>query len=293
MVNPQPAAGSSPASELKTITFAHSPDPDDAYMFYGFETGAVSIPGYKVVHHLEDIQSLNERAFKSEFEITAVSAHAYAHLMDKYWVLRCGASVGRGYGPILVARPDKNIREGKVRFAIPGRWTTAALVFDLWMREEKIVGEKVMMPFDHIIAAVRDGEIDAGLIIHEGQLTYRQEGLNKLWDAGEWWQTKTSLPLPLGLDVVRADLGIGLAGEISQALRSSILYAQAHNDDAIDYALKYGRGLDVALGKRFIGMYVNDDTLKQGAEVQRGLQTLYEEAYKAGLIPAKPNLRFI
>jgi 1,4-dihydroxy-6-naphthoate synthase len=285
-----------PQSEIRNpksfLTFAHSPDPDDAYMFYGFETGAVRVPGYEIRHHLEDIQTLNERAFRSEFEITAVSAHAYAHLMDKYWVMTCGMSVGRGYGPILITKKGSAFRPN-ARIAVPGKWTTAALVLDLWLAEQKATPEKVLMPFDQILPAVARGDIDAGVIIHEGQLTYQNEGAEKVWDAGEWWLKKTGLPLPLGLDVVRRDLGLPLAKQLSQALRDSILYANANREKAIEYALQYGRGLNRDLGMRFVGMYVNDDTLQQGEEVQAGLKRLYEEAYAAGLIPQKPTLTFV
>jgi 1,4-dihydroxy-6-naphthoate synthase len=278
----------------KTLTFAHSPDPDDAYMFYGFAIGAVKIPEYQIVHHLEDIQSLNERAFKGEFEITAVSAHAYAYLFDRYWVLSCGASVGRGYGPILIRNPFRDVRRPKRCIAIPGRWTTAALVLDLWLAQEKgPPAEKVVMPFDKILVAVVRGDVDAGLLIHEGQLTFAEHGLEKIWDAGAWWLKETGLPLPLGLDVVRADLGLPLAQEISTALRKSIFYANAHPKEALDYALQFGRGLDATLGKRFIGMYVNDDTLSQGKEVQRGLQRLYDRAFERGLLLRKPDLTFV
>jgi len=278
----------------QTLTFAHSPDPDDAYMFYGFAAGAVKIPGYEVKHHLEDIQTLNERALRGEFEITAVSAHAYAHLTDRYWVLSCGASVGRRYGPILVApeRPhDFHLRTGRI--AIPGKWTTAALALDLWLAEKGRHVERIVIPFDQILDAVQKGIVDAGLIIHEGQLTYHQLGLHKLWDAGEWWHQKTGLPLPLGLDVVRSDLGVPLAKQISQALRESIHYANAHPEEAMEYALKFGRGLDMALGKRFVGMYVNEDTLAQGQEVQEGLRKLYDLAHLGKLIPQNPQLTFI
>jgi 1,4-dihydroxy-6-naphthoate synthase len=279
---------------LKKITFAHSPDPDDAYMFYGFAQGAVTIPGYEVGHHLEDIQTLNDRAFRQEFEITAVSAHAFAYLSETYWALNCGASVGRGYGPILVSRePIIPQASKRMRIAVPGKWTTAALVLDLWLAENNLQAEKKIMPFDAILPAVEKGEIDSGLLIHEGQLTYQDHGLKKVWDAGEWWLAKYHLPLPLGLDVVRADLGMPLAQQISQALRASILYAQQHSDDAMTYALQYGRGLDMKLGKRFVGMYVNNDTLEQGREVQEGLQKLYDLAYEHKLIPKKPNLKFV
>lgn len=279
---------------LKTLTFAHSPDPDDAYMFYGFETGAVQIPGYEMRHHLEDIQTLNERALKGEFEITAVSAHAFAHLTDRYWALSCGASVGRRYGPMLVTTQNPEGFHFKTgRIAIPGKWTTAALVHDLWLAEQRWHVERVVMPFDQILDATEKGVVDAGLIIHEGQLTYQRQGLKKLWDAGLWWHQKTGLPLPLGLDVVRSDLGLPLATQISQALRASIEYANANKDSAIAYALKYGRGLDTTLAKQFVGMYVNEDTLNQGSEVQEGLRALYRLAYEAKLIPQTAQVRFL
>ncbi len=296
-------------SPERLLTFAHSPDPDDAYMFYGFETGAAAIPRHTVRHHLEDIQSLNERAFRGEFEITAVSAHAYAHLSDRYWVLSCGASVGRGYGPTLVRKqtnpspgfqppsPSGRGMKGEglqnVRIAVPGKWTTAALVLDLWLAEQKIQIKKTILPFDKILSAVQSGEVDAGLIIHEGQLTYEQEGFEKIWNAGEWWGKRTGLPLPLGLDVVRKDLGLPLARQISTAFRASIEYANKNHDQAVDYALQYGRGLDTELGKRFIGMYVNEDTLSQGQEVQKGLRELYDQAFRHKLIPQSPDLTFI
>src|SRR5258708_36553947 len=279
----------------RVLTFAHSPDPDDAFMFYGFETGAVRIPGYQVQHHLEDIESLNARALRGEFEITAVSAHAYAYLSDRYWVLSCGASVGRGYGPILIQRAQESgLRDQKLRVAIPGKWTTAALAFDLWLSEHpELTVEKAVLPFDQILPAVSRGDVDAGLVIHEGQLTYSDQGLKEIWDAGAWWKEKTGLPLALGLDVVRSDLGLEFARNFSAAFRRSIVYAQEHSQEALAYALQYGRGLDASLGKRFIGMYVNQDTLDQGTDVQEGLEQLYNLAYAAGFIPNKPHLTFI
>ena len=263
-------------------------------MFYGFASGAVKVPGHHIKHHLEDIQSLNERALRGEFEITAVSAHAYAHIADRYWVLSCGASVGRRYGPILVARaPAQNFQFTTGRVAIPGKWTTAALALDLWLAKEGRHIERIVMPFDQILDAVEKGVVDAGLIIHEGQLTYQRQGLYKLWDAGEWWYAEHKLPLPLGLDVVRKDVGLALAQEISRAFRQSIEYANTHQDKAIEYALQYGRGLDTTLGKRFVGMYVNEDTLAQGSEVQDGLKKLYDLAFQAKLIPQNPSITFI
>jgi 1,4-dihydroxy-6-naphthoate synthase len=208
--------------------------------------------------------------------------------MDKYWVMKCGASVGRGYGPILVSKTQT-----PTTIAVPGKWTTAALILDLWLIENDLKPAKIIMPFDQILPAVGMGEIESGVIIHEGQLTYHRNGVEKVWDAGEWWLKKTGLPLPLGLDVVRKDLGLPLAEQLSRGLRESIEYAKRHHEKAIEYALEYGRSLNRDLGKRFVGMYVNDDTLNQGAEVQEGLRRLYEEAFAAGLIPAKPDLTFV
>lgn len=268
----------------RSITFAHSPDPDDAFMFYGFACGAVAVPGLTIKPHMQDIESLNQRAMRGEFEITAVSAHAYAYCSDRYTLLSCGASVGRGYGPILIASSQKTLG----RIAVPGRCTTAVLAMDLWLSEQpKQAIEKVLMPFDQILPAVVHREVDAGLIIHEGQLTYVQEGLTKIWDAGQWWQAKTGLPLPLGLAVIRRDLGASLIQDLDAAFRKSIEYALAHYAEAETYALQYGRGLNSTLGKRFIDMYVNDDTLNQGTDVQNGLRQLYTLAHQAKLIPTQ------
>jgi 1,4-dihydroxy-6-naphthoate synthase len=278
----------------RILTFAHSPDPDDVFMFYGFAQGAVSVPGHTFQPLRKDIESLNRLALQGTYEITALSAHAYAHCSDTYALLSCGASVGRGYGPILVQRKGAKIENSPWRIAVPGKWTTAALVLDLWLSEKKdIQAEKILMPFDEILPAVIQGKVHAGVLIHEGQLTYAQEGLEKIWDAGAWWQEKTGLPLPLGLVGIRRDLGEALSKDISAAFRKSILYAQAHPEEALAYALPYGRGLDAALGKRFIGMYVNDDTLGQGTEVQEGLKTLYRLASEAKFLPQQPQLTFV
>jgi 1,4-dihydroxy-6-naphthoate synthase len=259
-------------------------------MFYGFASGAVTIPGCDVKPFMQDIESLNQRALRGEFEITAVSAHAYAYCSERYAVLSCGASVGRGYGPILIGK----ILQAGSRVALPGIRTTAALAFELWRSEwPEVPLERVQLPFDQILPAVIRGDVDAGLIIHEGQLTYQDHGLEKCWDAGRWWQEKTGCPLPLGLAVVRRDLGAALARQIDAAFRQSILYAQAHPAEAEAYALQYGRGLSPSLGKRFIGLYVNADTLEQGSDVRDGLQQLYSRAHAAGLLPVQPSISFV
>jgi len=274
----------------QVLRFGHSPDPDDAFMFYGFATGAVHVRDYRVEHVLEDIESLNRRALTAELEITAVSAHAYAHLADRYWVMRTGASVGRGYGPLVVAREDMTLAglAGR-RVALPGAWTTAALVFGLLAPP----CETVQRPFDGILEDVSSGRVDAGVIIHEGQLTFAEHGVRKVADLGQEWHKETGLPLPLGLDVVRADLGRDLAHEASRALRASIEYAVAHEDDAVAYAMKFGRGLDRERCRRFVRMYVNDDTMDLGEEGERALRTLYERGAAKGILPDIPQLTFV
>jgi 1,4-dihydroxy-6-naphthoate synthase len=281
-----------PASTpLRTIRFGHSPDADDAYMFYGFHTGQAAVEGCHVEHVLQDIQSLNVRAIEhGDLEITAVSAHAYAHLADRYAVLACGASFGWGYGPVVVAKtpmtPDS--LRGK-RVAIPGPLTTAALL----LRTECPGVETVEVMFDRIPQAVLAGEVDAGVIIHESQLTYQAEGLHKVLDFGELWKERDNLPVPLGLDIVRRDLGPALMKACSDGFRRSIQVAFAHEDEAIRYALQFGRGLDTGMGKTFVHMYVNDLTLDMGERGRAGLALLYERAVAAGAIAAAPDFTVI
>ena len=275
------------AAAQRTLRFGHSPDADDAYMFYGFHTGEAVIDGCKVEHVLQDIQSLNVRAIeRGDLEITACSAHAYAHLADRYAVMACGASFGWGYGPVLVAREARDVASlrGK-RVAIPGKLTTAALL----LRTECPDVETVEVMFDDIPRAVLAGEVEAGVIIHESQLTYREEGLVKVLDFGELWQVRDSLPVPLGLDVVRRDLGAPLMHACSVGFRKSIDAAFAHEDEAIRYALQFGRGLDTAKGKTFVHMYVNDLTLDMGARGRAGLKLLYDRALACGAIAKAPN----
>ena len=274
-------------TQLRTVRFGHSPDADDAYMFYGFHTGEAVIDGCKVEHVLQDIQSLNVRAIEhGDLEITACSAHAYAYLADRYAVLACGASFGWGYGPVLVARAERSVASlrGK-RVAIPGKLTTAALL----LRTECPDVETVEVMFDDIPRAVLAGEVEAGVIIHESQLTYREEGLAKVLDFGELWKTRDNLPVPLGLDVVRRDLGVPLMHACSVGFRNSIDAAFAHEDEAIRYALQFGRGLDTAQGKTFVHMYVNDLTLDMGPRGRAGLKLLYDRALACGAIAKAPN----
>jgi len=275
----------------RTIRFGHSPDADDAYMFYGFHTGRATIAGCAVEHVLEDIQSLNRRALeRADLEITAVSAHAFAFLGDRYAVLRCGASMGMGYGPVVVARGPRTLESlrGK-RVAIPGALTTAALL----LRTECPECVPVEVMFDRIPAAVLAGDVEAGVIIHESQLTYRDEGLVKVVDFGELWKARDGLPVPLGLDVVRRDLGPELMKAVSVGFRASIQAALDHEDEALAYALRFGRGLDTKKGGTFVHMYVNDLTLDLGPLGRRALTRLYEGAVRIGAIPGAPPLDIV
>lgn len=274
-------------TQLRTVRFGHSPDADDAYMFYGFHTGEAVIDGCKVEHVLQDIQSLNVRAIeRGDLEITACSAHAYAYLADRYAVLACGASFGWGYGPVLVAREPRDVASLRgQRVAIPGKLTTAALL----LRTECPAVKTVEVMFDDIPRAVLAGEVEAGVIIHESQLTYRDEGLAKVLDFGELWQQRDRLPVPLGLDVVRRDLGAPLMQACSVGFRRSIDAAFAHEDEAIRYALQFGRGLDTARGKTFVHMYVNELTLDMGARGRAGLKLLYDRALACGAIAQAPD----
>ncbi|MBI1798802.1 MAG: ABC transporter substrate-binding protein [Candidatus Eisenbacteria bacterium] len=276
---------------LRTLRFGHSPDADDAYMFYGFHAGMAAIDGCRVEHVLEDIQSLNRRALeRGDLEITAVSAHAYAHLMDRYAALACGASMGVGYGPVLVSREPRTLDSLRGRrVAIPGPLTTAALLLKLECPE----CEPVEVMFDHIPEAVLSGEVEAGVIIHESQLTYRDKGLVKVLDFGELWLQRDGLPVPLGLDVVRRDLGAALMRAVSEGFRASIEAAHAHEDEALAYALQFGRGLDTGQGRRFVRMYVNPMTLDMGELGRRALETLYARAHRAGLIHEVPRLEVV
>lgn len=276
---------------LRTLRFGHSPDADDAYMFYGFHSGRARIDGCKVEHVLEDIQTLNRRALeRADLEITAASAHAYAFLADRYAVLRCGASMGMGYGPILVTRSPRSLESlaGR-RVAVPGALTTAALL----LRLECPDCVPVETMFDRIPAAVLAGEVEAGVIIHESQLTYRDEGLIAVLDFGELWQRRDGLPLPLGLDLVRRDLGPDLMRAVSEGFRASIQAARDDEEEALRYALRFGRGLALAQGRQFVRMYVNDLTLDMGEIGRRALATLYARAVASGAIDRAPQLEIV
>lgn len=268
----------------ETITVAHSPDSDDAFMFYALAEGRVETEGLSFVHELSDIESLNRRAMAGELAVTAVSFHAYTRLANRYLLLPHGASFGDGYGPVVVARRPiarERIAAGEIPVASPGEWTTAALALKLWAPGVATRS----MPFDRIQEAVRAGEFEAGLLIHEGQLTFREEGLAEVVDLGRWWKEETGLPLPLGGNVVRRDLGPERIGRISRALSRSIEYGLAHRDAALDHAMRYARGLPREKADRFVGMYVNSWTQGYGEAGRRAVQLLLDRAHAAGLVP--------
>lgn len=275
------------ATRDRVIRVGHSPDPDDAFMFYGLSSGKVKLEGIAIEHLLEDIQSLNARAMKGELEVTAISAHAYAYVKDRYWIMATGASMGEGYGPVLISRNYRTLAElrGK-RIATPGKLTTATLLFMTFT--EGIVN--VDVPFDRIMELVDSGEFDGGVIIHEGQITYEAQGFHKLLDFGELWQERHRLPLPLGLDVVRKDLGEDLARRLSRGLKESIHYGYTHQDEAIPYALRYGRGIDRNLGEKFVKMYVSELTVDMGEQGRKALDLLYRLGKERDLIPSVPAI---
>jgi 1,4-dihydroxy-6-naphthoate synthase len=272
------------------LTIAHSPDSDDAFMFYGLASGAIDTEGFEIAQVLSDIETLNRAAVDGTYEVTAVSFHAYAHLADTYALLPHGASMGDGYGPMVVVRKDDSHTLDNVTVAIPGLWTTAWLALQLYRPG---LAYRVM-PFDRILEAVRDGEAEAGLLIHEGQLTYADEGLRKLVDLGEWWGERTGgLPLPLGGNVIRRDLGTQTMRRVSRMLHASIAYALEHRVEALAYAQQFGRGLDEARTDRFVGMYVNGLTLDYGERGRAAVRRLFEESWQARLVPKPVDLEFV
>lgn len=272
----------------RIIRVGHSPDPDDAFMFYGLASGKVKLEGITIEHSLEDIQTLNERAMRGELEVTAISAHAFPYVADKYWIMRTGASMGEGYGPVIISKKYKTIEELKgKKVATPGKLTTATLLFKLFT--DNI--QNFDIPFDQIMDRVSSGEFDAGLIIHEGQITYREQRFNKILDYGEYWdEFSNGLPLPLGLDVVRKALGKELAHKLSQGLKESIHYGYTHQDEAIPYALEYGRGLNYQLGEKFVKMYVSELTIDMGEKGKESLELLFSLAHTKKLIQSIPEV---
>ena len=272
------------------LQIGHSPDPDDAFMFCALSHGAVKIRDFEIDHVLEDIQSLNERAMNGDLEVTAISAHAFLSVADKYWIMATGASMGEGYGPVVISKEALTVDEleGK-RVAIPGEITTAALLSRIFLPKF----EAVVRPFDAIFDAVDKGDADAGVIIHEGQLTYADKGYHKILAFGEQWKKETGLPLPLGLDVVRRDLGRELAVEINTAMRASIDWAYENEEEALTYSLKFGRGLERELGRRFVKMYVSDITKDMGDAGEKALRELFARAEAAGIVDKAPEFELI
>lgn len=265
----------------KIIQIGHSPDPDDAFMFYGIQSGNVDLAGYDIKHVIDDIETLNNKALKGELEASAISLHCYPYVKDRYAILPCGVSMGDDYGPILVSKSEIKIQELKTKkVAAPGRMTTASLVAKLAIPGINLI----QMPFDKILPAVISGEIDAGILIHEGQLTYSNEKLVKLLDLGKWWKKQKGLPLPLGVDVVRRDLPAEKTAAIQRILKESIRYALEHRKEALKYALQFGRGLSHELADRFVGMYVNHYTVNFGDTGRKALQKLLDTAYENGFI---------
>jgi 1,4-dihydroxy-6-naphthoate synthase len=275
----------------RRITVGHSPDPDDAFMFYALAHGKLDTGGLEFRHELQDIETLNRRALRGELEVTAVSLHAYAHLLDRYALLPSGCSMGDRYGPMVVARRPLTVEDlRQVRIAVPGTLTTAFLALRLLL-PGGFASE--VLPFDAILGAVAGGRFDAGLIIHEGQLTFHNQGLHLVVDLGVWWQERTGLPLPLGGNVVRRDLGADTLRAISRLLKESIRYGLAHRDEALSYALSYARDMDRDLADRFVGMYVNDWTLDYGPRGREAVRRLLEEGHRAGVIPRPVQVEFV
>jgi 1,4-dihydroxy-6-naphthoate synthase len=280
------------STKPRRVQVGHSPDPDDAFMFYAIAKEKVDLHGYEIVQVLEDIESLNRRCLAGELEVSAVSIHAYAHLADRYALMPCGASMGDGYGPIVVAKSAFDPKElTEKTIAVPGTMTSAFLALQLYLGcgfSFKVV------PFDEILDVVARGEVDAGLVIHEGQLTYETLGLERLVDLGLWWADRTGgLPLPLGGNVVRKDLGTPVMRELTEILSASIAFGLEHRPEALEYALDYGRGLADGLADRFIGMYVNELTLDYGERGRMAIERLLEEGANAGLVPRIRALEFV
>jgi 1,4-dihydroxy-6-naphthoate synthase len=284
------------AAATQTIRVGHSPDPDDAFMFHALANDKIPTGNLRFVHELVDIETLNRRALNAELEVTAVSIHAYSFLLDKYALLPTGCSMGDQYGPMIVARKPVGVSDlAGVPIAVPGTLTTAfltlRLLFESIGAQDELVYEVV--PFDEIIPAVASGQFSAGLIIHEGQLTFQNQGLHLVRDLGVWWQERTGLPLPLGGNVVRKDLGADTMREVSRLIKQSIRYALDNRQEALAYALKYARDMDVGLADKFVGMYVNDWTLDYGDRGRAAIRKLLGEAHRAGIIPNPVELEFV
>ncbi len=283
-----PKTNSTPARTVK-LSLAHSPDSDDAFMFYALATKKIKTGNLRFSHTLEDIESLNQKAREGIYDITALSFHAYAYLADRYVLLPSGGSFGDGYGPLVVARGSLNAQglKGK-RIAVPGKLTTAYLVMRLYEPDF----EPVFIPFDRILGLVASGDVDAGVLIHEGQLTYAREGVKKVVDLGEWWIKETRLPLPLGGNGIRRDLDRRIIQQTAKVLSESIRYGLAHREEALEYAIQFARGLDPSTADRFVSLYVNDWTLDYGERGRQAVQTLLDRAFERGVLPHQVNAEF-
>jgi 1,4-dihydroxy-6-naphthoate synthase len=281
----------SASDAVRDISIAHSPDSDDAFMFYGLATNKVRVPGYRFNHTLTDIETLNHKAINEQFyDVTAISFHAYPYLQDNYTLMACGGSVGEDYGPMIVAPKNYTLDEvKKLRIAVPGVLTTAYLTLKLFAPDVETVTEE----FDKIIPGVVSGKYDAGLIIHEGQLTYGRDGLTKILDLGVWWREQTGLPLPLGGNAIRRSLGTEVQLITTNALRDSIQHSLDHREAALDYAMQFARDLDPALANRFVGMYVNERTLNYGEDGREAIRKLLDMGYDRGIIPYKAKVDFV
>ena len=280
-----------PAGSKIAIRVGHSPDPDDAFMFHALANDKLDTGRYHFTHELVDIETLNHRAFKGELELTAVSLHGYAFVTEKYALCSCGASMGDGYGPMVVTKTPMKIADLKGKhIAVPGTLTTAFLTLKLLLGDGFT---HTVVPFDEILNVVERGEADAGLVIHEGQLTYADQGLHLVVDLGVWWKEETGLPLPLGANAIRRDLGRKTMEEVTTLLKASIQYGLDHRQEALAHAAKYGRDLDPGRNDKFVGMYVNDWTLDFGPVGRQAVATLLQRGYEAGIIPRPVELEFI
>ena len=288
------------SAKQDVFTLGHSPDPDDAFMFYAMAQNKIDLRGYRFEHRLEDIQTLNERALRGELHISAISIHAFAYVSDRYALLPCGASMGDGYGPVLVAleapnpklqAPNSDAREwlSQRTIAVPGKMTSAYLALQLYLGDFK----HVVVPFDEIFDAVRSGKADAGLIIHEGQLTFARAGFTKIIDLGEWWKRETGLPLPLGGNVLRKDIPVEVQRDLLAIMRESIDYGLAHRDEAVQHSMPYARDMDAQLAGKFIGMYVNDFTRDYSETGREAIRLFLNRAAEAGYIEKTPAIEFV
>jgi 1,4-dihydroxy-6-naphthoate synthase len=280
----------SSSAGTREITVAHSPDSDDAFMFYGLATHKVRTPGLRFTHTLCDIETLNQKAREGVYDVTAISFHAYPYIQDKYALMACGGSVGEGYGPMIVSPRPFSASEVKTRkIAVPGKLTTAFLALNLFAPGV----ETEVVPFDQIIPQVLEGKYEAGLIIHEGQLTYEKSGLHRIVDLGKWWLKVTGLPLPLGGNAIRRELGPALMSTVTNSLRESIQYALDHREEALAYAMQFARDLDSSTADKFVGMYVNERTLDYGSDGREAVRRLLDMGHKAGIIGPEARVDWV